>query len=94
MHLPAVAINHPAPPVAFTCLHYLEAFQLLSGDRINTDGDIGSIPFPSKVVFCNEYGITDLDERRKFYAVMTDIDNAWVAAVRRKRERKNNKEVR
>lgn len=75
--------RHPAPPIPFYCKYYLDAFEVLSGDRLNSEGHVGSIPFASKKAFIELYAV---DDARDFVDVITAMDKAFVAAVHRVRE--------
>ena len=65
---------------------YLTAFNILSSDRLNTFGGIGTIPFSSMVQFCIWANIKDQEE---FITTLQELDQNYVQTVHKQEERRS-----
>lgn len=66
---------------------YWKAYQELSGSRTWSQGGPSEIPYTPKILWLNENGVFDEDDRNDILHVIQKLDTAYLEHVSKKLER-------
>ena len=83
------AIQNKAPTYPKHLDIYVNAYNSLSNDRLNTSGGVGFIPFPSILQYCKWCGIKDQEE---FIAIIQEMDREYVSTAHKQQEKQMKKD--
>jgi hypothetical protein len=85
---PEALAKRPELPVELR--HWLEVFYFLNTDRpIGGMGGVGYIPFSSKARYCDEYGVTSVEDRDWFFRLIGRLDQTYMEYQAEKAESKS-----